>query len=89
MYNKWLSSGKVTEKEEFKEARKKAQKAIREAKNNWFSLKAKEAQKSKRWEGGVKVHPRNPKRDKRPSASEDKKCEGRGGSHLQHPSATA
>ena len=44
LYNKWLSSGKVTDKEEFKEARKKAQKAIREAKNNWFSLKAKEAQ---------------------------------------------
>ena len=44
LYNKWISSGKVTDKKEFKEARKKAQKAIREAKNNWFSLKAKEAQ---------------------------------------------
>ena len=48
LYNKWLSSGQVSDKEEFKEARKKAQKAIKEAKNNWFSLKAKEAQ------GGVK-----------------------------------
>ena len=44
LYNKWLSSGKVSDKEEFQEARKKTQKAIREAKNNWFSLKAKEAQ---------------------------------------------
>ena len=44
LYNKWLSSGKVTDKEKFKEARKKAQKAIREAKDNWFSRKATEAQ---------------------------------------------
>ena len=44
LYNKWLSGGKVSDKEEFKEARKKAQKAIREAKNNWFLLKAKEEQ---------------------------------------------
>ena len=44
LYCKWLSSGKISDKEEFQEARKKAQKVVREAKNNWFSLKAKEAQ---------------------------------------------
>ena len=44
LYNKWLSSGKVSDKDELKEACKKAQKAIREAKNNWFLLKAKEGQ---------------------------------------------
>ena len=43
-YNKWLSTGNASDKEKFKKARKEAQKAIREAKNNWFSRKATEAQ---------------------------------------------
>ena len=34
----------------------------------------------------MEVHPRNPKREKRPSASEDKKREGQEGSHLQQHS---
>ena len=33
-YNKWLSTGNASDKEEFKKARKEAQKAIREAKIN-------------------------------------------------------
>ena len=37
-----------------------------------------------RWFG----RPRHPKMEKRPSASEDEECKGRGGTHLQHPSAT-
>ena len=44
LYNKWLNTGKTADKEEFKKARTEARKSIREAKNNWFSLKATEAQ---------------------------------------------
>ena len=32
---------------------------------------------------------RHPKIEERSGASEDKECKGRGGTHLQHPSATA
>ena len=47
LYNKWLSSQKQTDLKKFREARSKARKVIREAKNAWFQAKAEEAQRSR------------------------------------------
>ena len=47
LHNKWLSSQKQIDLREFREARSKARKVIREAKNAWFQAKAEEAQKSR------------------------------------------
>ena len=45
--NRWLSSQKQIDLRKFREARSKARKVIREAKNAWFQAKAEEAQKSR------------------------------------------
>ena len=47
LYNKWLSSQEQIDLRKFREARSKARKVIREAKNVWFQAKAEEAQKSR------------------------------------------
>ena len=47
LYNKWLSTQKQVDLNKFKEARSKARKIIREAKNTWFQAKAEEAQSSR------------------------------------------
>ena len=53
LYVKWLSSGLACDKQKFSQARSDARRAVRAAKNAWFSEKAKEAQQLRF--GGKKV----------------------------------
>ena len=53
LYLKWLSSGLICDKQKFAQARSEACRAVRAAKNAWFSGKAEEAQQVRF--GGKKV----------------------------------
>ena len=53
LYLKWLGSGHMSDNENFSKIRSKARRAVRAAKNAWFTSKAEEAQRSRF--GGKKV----------------------------------
>ena len=53
LYQKWLGSGRSSDRQRFAKARSEARRAVRAAKNAWFTSKAEEAEQSRF--GGKKV----------------------------------
>ena len=47
LYERWLSTGRASDKQRFNQARRDARKAMRDAKNLWFQTKAREAEQSR------------------------------------------